>query len=87
MLMHNVRIPKNNLFNKYVEVSKDGEFKKIGDPRVGFGAMMYAREMISCVCQKLYSLPIIIAVRYALFRKQFKSGLSDIAIIDYQTQQ
>lgn len=43
MFFKNVRIPKNNLFNKYVDISKEGEFKIIGDPRVSYGTMMHIR--------------------------------------------
>ena len=43
MYLRNVRIPKVNLFTKYAEVTEEGDYKKVGDPRVGFGAMMYVR--------------------------------------------
>lgn len=88
MFLSNVRIPKNNLFTKYVQVSNDGEFKIIGDPRVGYGTMMHIREIISCTLPKAYSVPIIIAARYSLFRRQFRNGKKEeVTIMDYQTQQ
>ena len=36
--------------------------------------MMHIRELISCALPKMYALPIIIAVRYGLFRRQFRNG-------------
>ena len=39
----NVKIPKKNLFTKYVDVRDDGNYKQVGDPRVGHGAMMAVR--------------------------------------------
>ena len=43
MLLHNVRVPKTNLINKYVSVSDNGDFKIVGDPRIGYGTMMHIR--------------------------------------------
>ena len=88
MYMRNIRIPKGNLLTKYVEVSDDGDYKQIGDPRVGYGTMMYVREGISTITSKNYGLAIIMATRYSLFRKQgMGSNKAEMTIIDYQTQQ
>ena len=43
MYMRNIRVPKFNLLTKYVEVSDSGDYKQVGDPRVGYGTMMYIR--------------------------------------------
>jgi len=88
MLLHNVRIPKNNLLSKYVQVTSEGDIKVLGDPRVGYGTMMHIRELISCAIPKLYAQAIIIGARYSLFRKQFKDGnKKEIPVIEYQIQQ
>jgi acyl-CoA oxidase len=50
--------------------------------------MMHIREIISCTLPKAYSVPIIIAARYSLFRRQFRNGKKEeVTIMDYQTQQ
>jgi acyl-CoA oxidase len=50
--------------------------------------MMPVRELITCVAMRNYAIPIIIAVRYSLFRRQFRNGQKEeISIIEYQTQQ
>ena len=37
---------------------------------------------------RTYAIPITIAVRYSLFRRQFRNGQKEeISIIEYQTQQ
>jgi acyl-CoA oxidase len=88
MFLNNVRVPKTGLFNKYVQVSDNGEFTINGDPRVSYGTMMHIREIISCDLPKAYSVPIIIASRYSLFRRQFRNGKKEeVTIMDYQTQQ
>lgn len=65
-----VRIPKNNLFTKYAEISAAGEFRQVGDPRIGYGTMMYVREIIMDLCPKVLAQAAIIAGRYSFFRKQ-----------------
>ena len=88
MLMHNVRVPKDNLLSKYVKVSETGKIEVLGDPRVGYGTMMHIRELISCSLPKVYAQVIIIAARYALFRKQFKNERKqENPVIEYQLQQ
>jgi hypothetical protein len=71
MFIRHVRVPKENLLTKYVEVSDEGEYKKVGDARVGYGTMMFIREIIGCTLPKIYAVAIIIGGRYSLFRRQF----------------
>ena len=88
LMLHHVRIPKSNLLSKYVKISDKGKIESVGDPRVGYGTMMHVREQISCLAPKKMAQAIIIAGRYALFRKQFKDGnKKEIPIIEYQLQQ
>ena len=48
---------------------------------------MVIRQSISCLAPKTYSLAIIYAARYSLFRTQFLDAQKkEIAIINYQTQ-
>lgn len=50
--------------------------------------MMFIRQYISTVYPKAMSQAISIAVRYSVFRKQFKNIKSqEIKIMDYQAQQ
>ena len=87
LLMRNVVIPKSNMLRKFVSVSKKGEIKTKGDPKVSYATMMVIRQTISCFQPKTYSLAIIIASRYSLFRKQFvDSAKKEIPVLDYQTQ-
>lgn len=74
MMIHNIRIPKNNLINKYVQVNENGEISAVGDPRVGYGTMMFIREIISFALPKLYAIPIIIGARYSFYRQQFRNA-------------
>lgn len=73
LILHNVVIPKRNMLRKYTSVSKTGQIKKKGDPKVGYATMMSIRQHISCSSPKVYALAIITAARYSCFRKQFKN--------------
>ena len=85
--MKNVIIPKSNMLRRFVSVSKKGQIKTKGDPKVSYATMMVIRQSISCFGPKVYSQVIIIAARYSLFRKQFLDALKkEIPIIDYQAQ-
>lgn len=88
MYLRHIRVPKGNLFTKYAEITDEGEFRKVGDPRIGYGTMMFIREMISCIGPKTYAQAIIIAARYSFFRKQgLDMNKKEMVVMDYQTQQ
>jgi acyl-CoA oxidase len=71
LIMHNIVIPKRNMLRRFVSVSKKGEIKTKGDPKIGYATMMVIRQLLSCGAPKIYATAIIIAVRYSLFRSQF----------------
>ena len=80
-------IPKRNMLRKFVSVDKTGKLKIKGDPKISYATMMVIRQILSCSSTKIYAIPIIIAVRYSLFRTQFLSAEKlEIPIIDYQSQ-
>ena len=59
-----------------------------GDPKISYATMMEIRKFICSCFPKLYALPITIATRYSIFRRQFKnSAKEEIKVIDYQLQQ
>ena len=50
--------------------------------------MMFIRQYISTSYPKIYGQAITIAVRYGMFRKQFKNKSGqEMSIISYQAQQ
>lgn len=71
LLMNNIVIPKRNMLRKFISVSKTGQIKKKGDPKISYATMMVIRQHLSCVSPRVYGQVITIAVRYSLFRTQF----------------
>lgn len=85
--MNNIEIPKRNMLRRFVSVSKKGEIKTKGDPKISYATMMVTRQTLSYLAPKTYAIAILIATRYSLFRTQFlTSEKQEIPIIDYQSQ-
>lgn len=72
-----VRIPRTNLLMKYVNVNREGEFKKIGNDKTLYGIMMKIRTIISCDSVSILTQGLTIAVRYSIGRTQFKNKIMD----------
>lgn len=72
-IFNNVRIPRTNLFKRYLNVSKDGKVKKLGNPLVLYSIMMFTRLQV--ISSSLFTLnkSILIATRYSIIRTQFRN--------------
>ncbi|XP_070578544.1 acyl-coenzyme A oxidase-like protein [Ptychodera flava] len=88
-----VRIPRNNLLNRYAEVMPSGEYNtSIQSDGKRFNAMLAAMigTRLALAFQGTTSMKVglEIAIRYCLKRRQFgPNGGPEYAILDYQTQQ
>ncbi|CAD8203489.1 unnamed protein product [Paramecium octaurelia] len=88
MSFDHYRAPLDSLLNRYIKVSKDGKVERQGNPKVGYGSMMYMRNILCDQYTKFGGRALAIAVRYSLYRKQFKDdNKQEIRILDYQCQQ
>lgn len=90
MTIDNVRIPRDQMLQRFIKVDRDGSVSMQGDQRVLYSTMMLIRVSI-LVQSKLYlAKALTIALRYSVVRRQFKniSGQKEeTRLIDYQTQQ
>lgn len=87
-IFNQVRIPRTNMLMGMAEVSKDGAFKKVGDPRVLYATMMLIRTRIVFTMNHSMFAALTIALRYAAVRRQFATidkSKEERRIIDYQT--
>ena len=76
------------MLQRFVTVTKKGEFKIKGNPLIGYATMMDIRKYISSGSPRSYASAITIAARYSCFRRQFQNAAKEeIKIIDYQLQQ
>jgi len=80
-------IPRENMLMRYCKVSKNGEFSKKGNDKMGYATMMGVRAGISEAAAEHLSMAVTIATRYSLVRTQFKNDDGkELKVLDYQTQ-
>jgi acyl-CoA oxidase len=88
-----VRIPRENLLNRYGDVSPDGEYSSpIASPARRFftmlGTLVAGRMSIALAAQSALKVGLTIAVRYGAVRRQFgPSEGHEVPILDYLTHQ
>lgn len=73
LIFRNVRIPRENLFKRYAEVDKEGNFKVKGDLRVLYSVMLITRVTIAAVAWLTLGQALTIATRYSVVRRQFST--------------
>ena len=84
----NCRIRRTDMLSRFVHIDKDGSFELKGDPRTLYKIMVQARILIICGGAYYLIRSLIISVRYAVCRRQFKtiSGKKEERkLLDYQS--
>ncbi|XP_063914624.1 peroxisomal acyl-coenzyme A oxidase 3-like [Zophobas morio] len=93
VMFNKYRIPRENLLNKYVDVTVDGEyktsFKSVQEVmQMTFAALSKGRVNIATLAEGYGARAITIAVRYAAVRRQFGPDEdTEIPILEYQSHQ
>lgn len=87
-----VRIPRENLLDKFGDVSPEGKYiTPFKDPNKRFGASLGAlsggRVGITAMCATNLNNAVTISVRYSAVRRQFGPKEEEIPVIEYQLQQ
>ena len=87
----NVRIPRFNMLQKYAKVSREGEVTMPPSEQLGYSALIGGRVTMMMDSYRMTSRFVTIALRYAIFRRQFKSKISggdqETKLIDYPLHQ
>jgi acyl-CoA oxidase len=94
ILFDNVRVPRENLLNKYADVAADGTYSSpIENPNRRFftmlGTLIRGRVTVGAAAHAATLVALDIAVRYALQRKQFADpdGTGEVLVMDYLQHQ
>ncbi|XP_049632143.1 peroxisomal acyl-coenzyme A oxidase 2 isoform X2 [Suncus etruscus] len=88
--LDHVRIPKENMLNRFAQVSPDGTYIKLGTPQSNYLSMVVVRvELLLGEIVPLLQKACCIAIRYSVIRRQSRLRPSDpeAKVLDYQTQQ
>ena len=87
MVFNNYKVPRSALLSRFSKITKEGDFSVLGNPRVAYQAMMLIRVQLLESAPAFMYKSLMIALRYIVNRKQFKSipnSLDERKIIDYQ---
>ena len=94
IMFDHVRVPRENLLNRFADVEPDGSYRsEIENPNRRFftmlGTLVRGRITVGGSSAQAARVALDIAVRYALQRKQFKAAGEDreVPIIDYLVHQ
>jgi len=68
-----VRIPRDNMLQKFISVAKDGEVGIQGDVRVLYSTMIMIRTIIIANSKMTLAPALTIALRYSAVRRQFRN--------------
>jgi acyl-CoA oxidase len=81
------RIAKSCLLSKYIQIDSEGNISKSGNPKQMYTGMMNARAGILSLEIGSLAKACTIAIRYSLFRTQFKDSKgTPIPVFSYQMQ-
>lgn len=86
----NVRIPRENMPMRYVEVDREGGYSILGDLRALYSVMMDIRVQLLHGSYVALQRALTIGLRYSVCRRQFKNttgSREETKLLDYQTQQ
>ena len=90
MTLNDVRIPRDQMLQRFLNVDREGQVSVTGDLRVLYSTMLYVRVSICNNGFKFLGCSLLIALRYSAVRRQFRniSGQKEeVQLLDYQTQQ
>ncbi|KAE8236909.1 hypothetical protein A4X03_0g9283, partial [Tilletia caries] len=68
----NYRIPRENMFMKHSQVTKEGQYVKPPSSKMSYLGMTFIRSQMIDRCGWMLSRGITIAIRYSSVRRQFR---------------
>ena len=68
-----VRIPRDQMLQKFVQVDREGTFSIEGDLREMYAVMMYIRTSMMYKTKMYLAKALTIGLRYSVVRRQFKN--------------
>jgi len=90
LIFNNLRVSKEALLSRFVEIDGEGNMHKKGDLRILYSTMLATRVDLVSFAPKFLYQGLTIAGRYAVVRRQFKNeegSKLERKIMDYQTHQ
>ncbi|VDM36834.1 unnamed protein product [Toxocara canis] len=89
LVFDSYRIPRQNMLMRYSKVLPNGEYVAPSHAKLGYGAMVFVRSAMIRDQAMQIAAAVVIAIRYSAIRRQgeITSGMGEVQILDYRTQQ
>lgn len=90
LAFNNVRIPRQAILSRYVNVTPDGMITLQGNPKIAYGTMLLIRVTLLKFSKEASLYSLFFTAKYLLFRTQFKNipgSNAERKLIDYQATQ
>ena len=87
LLFKNFKVPRSAMLSRFAEITKEGDFELKSDPRMLYQIMSSTRLSIILGCAFNLFRSAVVAVRYAVCRRQFaniKGSKKERKLLDYQ---
>lgn len=73
LIMNKVRIPRTNQLSRFISVDKDGKCEIKSNPKAMYSTMVGIRTLLVMSAGTGLRRALLIAIRYAACRRQFKT--------------
>jgi len=73
LTLTNVRVPRDQLLQRFIKVDRDGSFSVEGDLRILYSTMLWTRCQIVAGSGLVMSVGNLITLRYSAVRRQFRN--------------
>lgn len=77
----NVRIPRAYMLMKHTQVSRDGDVHEPPLAQLTYGALLQGRTAMVADAANIQKKALVIALRYAAVRRQFKVGHKEVRLL------
>ena len=73
LTMKDVRIPRDQMLQRFMKVDRDGSVSIEGDLRILYSTMVTTRTYMLSAARQYFGKALTIALRYSVCRRQFKN--------------
>ena len=88
LIMDHVKVPREQLLQRYLIVDRDGSVSFDGDIRMLYSVMLFVRNHLVACSKYNFAMGLTIGIRYSLVRRQFRNvgdKSVETKLLDYQT--
>ena len=69
LTLNNVRIPRNQLLQRFIKINREGKVSLAGDQRILYSTMLKTRMQMISYTRFVLAKVLLIAIRYSIVRR------------------